>query len=232
MTDIIDMTGKRIGLLTVLRREGSAPLSEGHAVAAWRCRCDCGEEVVVTGVRLRRQSKKACGVNGHRYTYPLHDATLNERQIYNAMLQRCYNPKTPAYKWYGYRGIRVCRRWRNSFTNFLSDMGPRPSKDYSLDRKDNDKGYAPENCRWATDKEQARNKSDNVHITFNGETLTVAEFAERAGLTSSMIAKRLRRGWSIEAALTTPSTDMTQPRNHYPPDWIDGAAFKKLDQKT
>lgn len=224
MPNTIDMTGARIGFLTVLRREGSALLSKGHEVAAWRCVCDCGREVVVTGVRLRRQSKKACNIDGHRYKFQLHDAAKNERQIYYAMLQRCYNHKSLAYKWYGYRGIRVCRRWRASFNNFLSDMGPRPSKDYSLERIDNDKGYSPENCRWATDKEQARNRRDNVRITFDGETLTISEFAERFGLTSHTVAKRLRRGWSIEAALTELPSDR---RPFYPPEWIDGSAFKK-----
>jgi hypothetical protein len=119
------------------------------------------------------------------------------------MLSRCDLPTTPGYKYYGGRGIKVCDRWRR-YENFLSDMGARPP-DTSLDRIDNDGNYEPSNCRWATRKQQRRNNRANHAITFNGETLTLAEWAEKAGMPRQRLRTRIvRDGWAIEKAITTP----------------------------
>src|ERR1019366_1793333 len=109
----------------------------------------------------------------------------------------------PGFKDYGGRGIKVCERWA-SFENFLADMGPRP-KGTSIERVDNDKGYEPGNCRWATRGEQAANRRNNHPITHNGETLHVAEWARRTGLHVQTILWRLRNGFSPERALETQS---------------------------
>lgn len=120
------------------------------------------------------------------------------------MRARCYQPKSPSFKYVGARGLTVCERWRDSFASFLEDMGPRPAGT-SLDRIDNSKGYFPGNCRWATPLQQARNTRFNHILTFNGESLCVSEWAYRRGLATTTITARLRLGWPIENALTVPA---------------------------
>jgi hypothetical protein len=124
------------------------------------------------------------------------------------MLQRCTNPNHPEYKNYGGRGIKVCDRWLESFEeNFLADMGLRPSPKLTLDRIDNNKGYSKSNCRWATPKEQARNRRPNRVIPFNGEMLCVAAVAEHVGIKADTLRMRLNNGWPLACALgreTTP----------------------------
>ena len=118
-----------------------------------------------------------------------------------AMKQRCYDPKSVGYKYYGGRGIIVCERWRNSFTNFFHDMGPRPFK-MSIERKDTNGNYEPSNCRWATSSEQARNTRAKRTIIINGISYHVAELAEKHGLNMRTIAVRHERGYSIEQILS------------------------------
>lgn len=119
------------------------------------------------------------------------------------MRARCENPEARRYCDYGGRGITVCERWAD-FENFLADMGRKPSLGHSIDRIDNDGPYSPENCRWATKTEQMRNRNSNRYLTHGGETLLMIEWAERLGCPSSVIHKRITRGWSVEKAVTTP----------------------------
>jgi len=116
------------------------------------------------------------------------------------MKERCANPNHLHYKSYGGRGIRVCDAWQ-SFVVFASDVGQPPSERHSLDRIDNHGGYEPCNVRWATSSEQRRNTRVNHLLTLNGETHCITEWAERLGLGKTTIRERLRRGWTIEAAL-------------------------------
>jgi hypothetical protein len=119
------------------------------------------------------------------------------------MHRRCDSLESHLYKYYGARNIKVCIRWR-TFENFLEDMGEMP-RGMSLDRKDNDGDYTPENCRWATDTEQHNNTRYNRVITFNGETRTLAQWARELGIKYSTITKRFRSpNWSIERMLTEP----------------------------
>lgn len=117
------------------------------------------------------------------------------------MLTRCLNPRSEKWPQYGGRGIAVCQRWQESFEAFLADMGE-PPPDHSLDRIDNDGPYSPENCRWATNNQQARNKSTNRVLTYQGKSQTLAEWAEELGLPRNTIQTRLRLGWSVERALS------------------------------
>lgn len=119
------------------------------------------------------------------------------------MLQRCHSPSAKDYPRYGAKGIAVCDRWRFSFENFFADMGHRPTGK-SIDRIDNNKGYEPGNCRWATIKEQNRNVSTNRYIEYAGERMLLIEWAERLGMKAVTLHSRLREGWTIERALTTP----------------------------
>jgi len=124
-----------------------------------------------------------------------------ERVVWWSIINRCENPKCSKYKYYGGRGIRMCDRWRRSFSAFVEDMGKRPDGEHSIDRIDNDGHYEPGNCRWASSFEQARNKSSAVLLTAMGRTLCVAEWAEICGVSASTIRTRLSRGVSPEDAL-------------------------------
>lgn len=116
--------------------------------------------------------------------------------------KQMHKKNRPDYKDYGGRGVKVCDRWKNSFGDFLQDMGERPDN-MSIDRIENSKGYKPENCRWATKEEQMQNVRTNRNITFNGETLCLTAWARKLGITHSSLQGRLKRGWSLEKTLTT-----------------------------
>lgn len=119
------------------------------------------------------------------------------------MKRRCGQKDSEHYHYYGGRGISVCGEWLHDFGRFISDMGRRPSKHHMIERIDNDKGYSPDNCKWATRIEQGHNKRNNRWLTFNGETLTITDWAARLGLGGGRdIIKRLTRGWTLERALT------------------------------
>ena len=125
-----------------------------------------------------------------------------EYKAWESMLGRCYCPGAKHYKNYGGRGIGVCERWRHSFPNFLVDMGNKPSSKHSLDRIDGEKGYSPENCRWATRSEQAVNRRTTRFITFEGLTMPMKHWARRLNVNYRSLVDRLDAGWSIEDALT------------------------------
>lgn len=127
------------------------------------------------------------------------------------MRQRCINPKAEGYCYYGAKGITVCDEW-SSFEKFLEDMGERPSPKHSLDRIDGTKGYYKENCRWATIDEQARNKSRNRWLEFNGEKLCIQDWATKLGISGDCISFRLKKGLPLELVLTSKKRP---GRHHY-----------------
>lgn len=196
MGRFIDLSGKRFSRWFILSGAG---ITGGSYY--WLCQCDCGTIKKVQSTYLRNGESKSCGClrNEDRWkTATTHGGTRNgiiipEYRSWVAMKTRCYNKNNPAYKYYGGRGIEVCERWINSFYNFLSDMGVRPSPTHSLDRFPNKNGnYGPSNCRWATKKEQARNTRKNVFLEHNGEKLTISEWAERLNITSSSLHSKLK----------------------------------------
>ena len=134
-------------------------------------------------------------------------------RTWHNMINRCHNEKHPDFPDYGRRGISVCDRWRNSFQSFADDMGPKPSPKHSIDRRETNGPYNPENCRWATPQEQGRNKRNNRLLTHNGETMPMSEWAERIGISLSSIHARLKLGWSVSEALDRPLGKHSSRRN-------------------
>lgn len=126
-----------------------------------------------------------------------------EHNSYRGMLSRCYGANHERYPRYGGRGITVCDRWRESPENFYADMGPKPTPGHSLDRIDNDGPYSPDNCRWATPAQQRANTSTSRMLTHNGKTMSMSEWSEETGVHMSTLCQRLKRGWSVDRALTT-----------------------------
>lgn len=202
----IDLTGRVFGQLTVLAYASAVGSRRRHA---WLCLCKCGKQTRVSGDNLRRGHSQTCGHS--RFTarkthgYGGHGKNLRtEYKIYHGILQRCYNPNNPAYKNYGGRGIKVCERWRNSVEAFIDDMGPRPSKAHSVERKDNNGNYEPDNCVWATQREQMQNTRVTPRLTFQNKTLTMAEWAAQFNMETHTLGTRLKRGWPVGRALTQP----------------------------
>lgn len=168
------------------------------------CQCSCGVSLIVFNSNLRTSHTRSCGHLKHAPRRRSHGLSSSpEYKIWNAMHARCTNPRSHSYPRYGGRGIYYVERWRK-FVHFISDMGPRPSPKHMLERRDNDGPYSPENCYWATAHEQYRNRRSNVWLTFNGQTLVVADWATLTGFSHHVIVWRYRRGWSIEDVLTRP----------------------------
>lgn len=168
------------------------------------CRCECGIEKLVNKYNLITGKSVSCGcANKGPIKHGL--AKTPEYQIWKAMKARCYGVNHKNYAEYGGRGIKVCDRWRDSFETFYRDMGERPSKRHSIDRVDSNGDYSPDNCRWANQVEQTRNTRRNALLTYNGETKTIAEWADITGILSSTLYHRVYAGWTPEKTIETPA---------------------------
>ena len=192
--------GKRYGKLTVMAYSHA----NEHHQRFWECICDCGNRHVTQQASLRNGFCLSCGCISlereyrPKYTY----------MAWSSMKSRCHNPKASNYHNYGARGIVVCDRWRNSFANFLADMGEKP-KTCSMERIDNSGNYEPGNCRWATNKDQANNKRTNINLTFDGQTMTMKQWAEKLGINYRTLTSRIRSGFEIRRAITEQPRDYT-----------------------
>lgn len=197
-----DITGQEFGRLKAIRLSRVV-----GKIAYWLCQCRCGKECETQGSSLRNKGVKSCGCATKEATvkHGMYDAP-GYRSWYS-MIDRCTDKTAKDYPRYGGKGVNVCERWLGleGIKNFFADMGPQPTPKHSIDRFPNKNGnYEPGNCRWATRFEQQRNKNNNRLLTHNGETKTMAEWAESLGLHLTAMAERFRRGWSVEKAVTTP----------------------------
>ena len=204
-----DLSGATFGYWTVIN-EASPRYCCGKRIRYWQCICVCGTERAVKEQSLKSGKSKSCGCfhsqimhesSKWNTTHGLSDSRLY--RIYRHMLGRCYNPHDLRYKHYGAKGITVCNEWKSfePFAEWAKMSGY--SDNLSIDRIDVNKGYSPENCRWATLVEQANNKTNTKYLTYNGETKSIAEWAKELGMTYKKLYKRIYVGWDVERALTT-----------------------------
>lgn len=198
MGKVIDITGQRFGKWVVI---GDAP-GRGPTHPYVRCRCDCGTEKDINKGSLKRGHSNSCSgcrdyshlqnrpvVHGHTTHY----RTSQEYNSWKAMKRRCYRKNDKRYKHYGGRGIKVCDRWLNSFNNFLTDMGNKPTPKHSIERDDVNGNYEPSNCRWATNKEQSMNTTRTVFVTFMGQTKTMMQWSEEFRIKRATLYARYQR---------------------------------------
>lgn len=188
---MIDLTGRRFNRLLVIDRASSV----GERRVKWNCLCNCGTIKAVISDNLLKGTSGSCGCLKVELT-KINNAThgksdSREFMIWSRMKGRCINPRVTAFPFYGGRGITVCPRWLNSFEAFFDDMGL--SQGLTLDRIDTNGNYEPTNCRWATQREQTRNKRNNVRATVENVTLTAVEWVERTRISDWKIREAIRK---------------------------------------
>jgi len=209
--NFIDLTGQIFGKLRVLQRE----INIKYKRPMWRCKCECGKEIIARGSHLIEGNIKSCSclrkeissINGKkRKIHGYYNTKIYH--VWQQMIQRCNNSNCKIYKYYGGRipPITVCYRWsnkKNGFQNFLRDIGEIP-EGLTLDRINNDGNYEPNNWRLATRKEQSRNMRNNISYFYNKKNQSLSALAEDHKINRRTLEKRLKTGLSIEEALNTP----------------------------
>lgn len=199
-----DLTGSLFGYLTVI---GFGPVVKSKQT--YSCKCVCGAIKNLGKSHLVRNNVRSCGCKRiesiTKHGHNKKGKTTQEYIAWGRMLARCNDPSLPEWVNYGARGITVHERWHD-FRAFLKDMGHKPGPDYSIERLNNDLGYGPDNCVWATRTEQARNKRNNLILEFDGERRCLAEWCEKLDLDYGTVHARVSvYGWSVERSLTTPT---------------------------
>lgn len=201
-----------VGPKFLLPRKGT----RGHQV----CQCECGCLLVVNCKSLLSGNSKSCGcarVEATKKSNTKHGMCGTvEYTSWSNMIQRCTKLDNKSFRNYGGRGITVCERWsnpENGFSNFLADMGPKPTPKHEIERKMVNDNYEPSNCHWSTRLEQARNKRSNRLLEHNGKTQCVSAWAEELGVFANTLYARLSGGWSTEKTLTTPVLKKTTSQN-------------------
>lgn len=197
-----NIVGKKIGRLTVVRRADNSR----HGSTMWICRCVCGNEIKVFAANLRRKNTRSCGCLKKEIVKTVNVTHgMTETREYSSWLSMKGRCKKSYFEscFYFDRGIKVCDRWMESFENFYKDMGDRPPKT-SIDRIDNNKGYSPDNCRWASCKEQSSNRRSNITITHNGVSGSPAYWSKIIKISCPSILARKYRGWSDDMIVETP----------------------------
>lgn len=196
MVTTIDMTGQRIGRWVVVKKKTKIVKR-----TAWLCRCDCGKERLIAGGALRGGLSLSCGcLNRMVAAYTLRTHGMTDHPVYKIwkdLRTRCENPKFKQFADYGGRGISTCERWK-TFANFFADMGPSYRKGLSLERKNNDGNYEPDNCCWITRGMQSRNRRNSIFLDTPWGRLTIAETAKEVGISWFAMKARVDRKWPKE----------------------------------
>lgn len=212
-----DLTDEQFGCWTVL---APSTKTDKKGRRYWHIRCrDCGREShrrydgLLAGTEISCRCKRTAPI---KHGHSRREGQSKEFMAWMGMKARCEGSYLPCFPNYGGRGITVYEPWLTRFDLFLAEVGPAPSPEHSIDRIDVNRGYEPGNIRWATQKEQCRNKTNNRLLTCEslGLTMTVAEWSERQGFTRSVIPTRLKKGWSVERALTEPFQPERKRRTH------------------
>lgn len=205
-----DIRGQNFGRLSVIERARSSESGR----ARWRCRCICGNEIITDAYSLRSGATRSCGclqkevaaATSRKYIRTHNQKNSRLYNIWSGIKGRTGNPAHQRYSDYGGRGIAVCPEWRNSFETFRDwSLSNGYRDDLSIDRKDNDGPYSPENCHWISRLDQANNKRNNRLIEFNGEIHTLAEWAKITGINYYTLKTRFSRGWDPQKALLPPT---------------------------
>lgn len=203
---ITDITGKVFNYLTVVAfdyERMDRRLADGKSYNEyWLCKCDCGNERLksIRSSDLYADKVKSCGCLSRRRKY---DVDIRLMKIYSDMKRRCYNPNCSLYKYYGEKGVTICNAWLKdpiAFYDWALSHGY--DSELTIDRKNAHGNYTPRNCRWATKKQQARNKRETVFITISGKKHSLIEWAEISEITEEEIYNRLKLGWNIKDACT------------------------------
>lgn len=196
MRALVEMTGKRIGRLAVV---GLVPRNEWRTSQAdWKCKCVCGTITVASGSSLRTGQVRSCGCllqSESQLTNASHGEagrnTSPEWLTWMGMKKRCGQKSHDRARYYD-RGISVCTRWAFSYENFLADMGRKPSPAHSIDRINNDLGYEPGNCHWATSREQARNKRNTIAIDIGGVSMLLTDWVDQLGIPGTSLTRLVK----------------------------------------
>ena len=185
-----DLTGQRFSRLVVLERAETTNVS-----TRWKCKCDCGKECIVLAENLKTGHTKSCGCYRdetrikNKTKHGFHHTRIYS--VYEKVKQRCCNPNNPSYHRYGGRGITICEEWKDNpeaFIKWAYENGYKEDAEYgecTIERIDNNRGYSPDNCKIANEKQQANNRRTNLLITHNGETKTLAQWRDYFGMTQS-----------------------------------------------
>jgi len=197
-----NLTGKRFGSLVVVSEAERKKRRPGVSLVVWNCVCDCGKRFAALAGNLNQGKTKSCGHSqGERHGR----SNTKLYRIWRGIINRCENKNLPEYARYGGAGITLHKPWRNSFSEFRSAVGDPPSKIHSIDRYPNPGGnYEPGNVRWATSKEQSRNRKNGRVITVDGITKCLVEWSEESGIGASTISGRIKMGWPERDAIFTP----------------------------
>lgn len=208
MPKIIDITGKKFGRLLAVERVENIPAKNAPSRPAWRCVCDCGNEKVLPKSSLVYGVSTSCGcyrkevARKKNTSHGMSDTP--EYNIWIHMKKRCFDRSCRDYKDYGARGISVCEQWISSFENFIESVGKRPTKYHTIERIDNNHGYSPDNCKWATRKEQSCNRRSIRMLYAFGKNASVSEWAALSGVRAKTILARIDRlGWTAERAVSS-----------------------------
>ena len=206
--------------LTVIRPEiRKASASDTKQRTFWLCRCVCGKEIYTRADTLKVGRAKSCGCfRAEAFEKRIIENTKHglygtpEYNIWYQIKDRCFNPENKYFHCYGGRGISICAEWLDSVVSFVSDMGKRPSDRHTIERKDNNKGYCPENCIWATSDIQQNNKRNNLVLSFKGKTMTAAQWARELDMNVELIYRRSIRGLPVEDMLFVGELDRWRNR--------------------